>query len=161
MTESLWTAWCQSWERCEGYIRAGLLVSKSGGKCSSGCKLGVFHEASLLTKVFSDIADTETLKGKEFSVATSLPGCLTFSLLLLSQVPPVLIHFKKILINISKAGSDLCFRKDILRVTDRKNKTSLSEKNNLGTLFHQLSLGITARGYTESSLKLVWAMSLL
>lgn len=48
--KALWAAWCQSWERCEGYIRAGLLVSKWGGKYSSGYKLGFFSWSFLSVK---------------------------------------------------------------------------------------------------------------
>lgn len=66
-----------------------------------------------------------TLHINEFSAATPLPGCLVFSLLLLSQVLPVLIHSMRLWINISKAGSDLCFRKDTWRVTYWKKKTRL------------------------------------
>lgn len=39
-----------------------------GSKYSSGCKLGIVHEAFLPLEAFSDIADTETLKGKELLV---------------------------------------------------------------------------------------------
>lgn len=58
----------------------------------------------------------------------SISSWKPYILLLLSQIPPILIHSRKILINISKAGRDLCFRNDTLWVTYRKNRISLSEK---------------------------------
>ena len=75
---------------------------------------------------------------------------MPYVLLLLAQFPPVLIHSMKILIHTSKECSDSCVRKNTLWKTDRKNGTSLSEINELDTLFHQISPTITAHGYTES-----------